>query len=76
MANDKKGEASIVRELRHLLEQAEHLTPERQQVLAQRIRSLIAELEQDEQWDRTFASPEGQARLAALVARADYRDCK
>jgi hypothetical protein len=62
----------MVSELRHILEQAEHLTPERQQVLAQRIRSLIAELEQDEQWDRTFASSEGQARLAELVARADY----
>ena len=61
----------MISELRHLLEQAEHLTLERQQILVQRIRSLIAALEQDEQWDRTFASPEGQARLTALIARAD-----
>ncbi len=60
----------MVNELRRALEQVERLDPEQQKILAQRIFDLITELEEDEQWDRTFASPEGQAILEHLAAEA------
>lgn len=60
----------MVNELRRALEHMEHLDPEQQHILAQRILDLIAELEEDERWERTFSSEEGQAILEHLAAEA------
>lgn len=61
----------MVDELREIIEQVEHLDPALQHIMAVRIREILQELEEQRAWDQALHSPEGQARLARLVAEAD-----
>ena len=60
----------MVDELRQILEQVEQLDPTLQHIMATRIREILQELE-EHAWEQALNSPEGQARLARLVAEAD-----
>jgi hypothetical protein len=49
----------------------EHLSAEEADALAEELSRKLAEIEEERQWGRTFASPEGQAALDMLVAEAE-----
>ncbi len=61
----------MVEELRPIIEEVEQLDPALQQVIATRIREMLSELEEEQKWQQALTSPEGQRRLARLVAEAD-----
>ena|SRR5579885_1926084 len=62
---------AMVEELRQIIEEVEQLDPALQQVIATRIREMLSELEEEQKWQQALTSPEGQRRLARLVAEAD-----
>jgi hypothetical protein len=67
----KQEACAMVDELRQVLEQVEQLDPSLQHIMAARIREILQELEEKRAWEQALKSPEGQARLARLVAEAD-----
>jgi predicted RecB family endonuclease len=53
-----------------ILDIAEHLSPEEAEALISQLTQQLSEAEEEQQWERTLASPEGRATLARLKAEA------
>ena len=49
----------------------EQLSAEEADALAEELSRKLAEIEEERQWERTFASPAGQAALDRLLAEAE-----
>lgn len=56
--------------LRHIMEQAEQLSPDQQQLAAERFQQVLDDLTADLAWEQTLSSPEGIAKAQKLAEEA------
>lgn len=61
----------MVDELRQIIQEVEQLDPTLQQKIAAHMREFLQKLEEERAWDQALNSPDGQRRLARLIAEAD-----
>ncbi|HEY7348659.1 MAG TPA: hypothetical protein VH599_10125 [Ktedonobacterales bacterium] len=56
--------------LRQIMEEIQQLDPALQDEVAVRIKDILKELEEEREWEAMVSTPESQALLAKLKARA------
>jgi DnaJ-domain-containing protein 1 len=56
--------------LRQVMEEIQQLDPALQDEVATRIKAILKELEEEHEWEAMVSTPESQALLAKLKARA------
>ncbi len=64
----------MIEPLRHVMEQAERLTPEEQATLAAQIQRYLEELEDERGWQERFKDPRGLEALDRLIEEAIAED--